>query len=159
MNCKSVQNRLSAYIDRELSGTEMLAVRAHLTCCEMCRIEEEGLRMLKRVLSETPVREPSADFADRLAASIRAERAPIPMAPVPLFRRPSLAFIGVALASMAVTFTIVNALQAPSTSSGMASRPPASSLALDVQRDQALMIGSDATSGAPLISASTYGAR
>ena len=30
MNCGRVSNQLSAYIDRELTGTEMLQIRAHL---------------------------------------------------------------------------------------------------------------------------------
>ena len=43
MNCGRVSNQLSAYLDRELTGTEMLQIRSHLTECDRCRSEHEAL--------------------------------------------------------------------------------------------------------------------
>lgn len=157
MNCKSVQNRLSAYIDRELTGTEMLSVRAHLSVCEMCRIEEDGLRRLKQVLLASPAPEPPADLADRLTAAILSDRKEV-RERVP-FRVPAFAFAGVAACSMAATFLVISMVQPRESKSPTATarRHSPTGLAFDVQRDQAQMIGSDPTSGVPIISASTYG--
>ena len=38
MNCGRVSNQLSAYIDRELTGAEMLSVRGHLGDCDSCQM-------------------------------------------------------------------------------------------------------------------------
>ena len=70
MNCKAVQSRLSAYLDRELTGTELLELRDHLRNCDECRAEETELRQLKNLLGSLSVAEPSADLADRLCARV-----------------------------------------------------------------------------------------
>ena len=156
MNCKSVQNRLSAYVDRELTGAEMLSVRAHLSICEMCRIEEDGLRRLKQVLAASPAPEPPADLADRLMASILADRKPEPARPK--WRLNGLAFAGIAACSMAVTYVTLSVLQGQGGPSGPVSAGKGSraNVAFEVERDQAMMAGTDATGGVPIISASTY---
>ena len=50
MNCRRSSNLLSAYIDGELNGVEMLAVREHLGECAACRQEYESLRATKQLL-------------------------------------------------------------------------------------------------------------
>lgn len=157
MNCKSVQVRLSAYVDRELTGTEMLAVRAHLSVCELCRIEEEGLREIKQILTATPIPEPPADFADRLVAAMRAEVQPEPVRP--RFRLSNLGYVGIAAFSMAATYMVITLVQPrPTPNSATARKDQSSGVAFEVQRDQAMMVGTDATGGVPIISASNYGA-
>jgi putative zinc finger protein len=61
MHCGRVSNLLSAYIDRELAGTEMLQIRRHLDLCSGCAAELESLRRVKSVLSAAPPHEPSGD--------------------------------------------------------------------------------------------------
>ena len=50
MNCGRVSNQLSAYVDRELTGAEMLHIRSHLGACESCRAEHEALYRMKMML-------------------------------------------------------------------------------------------------------------
>ncbi|HVL38234.1 MAG TPA: zf-HC2 domain-containing protein [Fimbriimonadaceae bacterium] len=72
MNCKGVQSRLSAYIDCELTGSEMLQVRAHLFECTECAREEGELRILKSMLCSGCAPEPAPDFEDRLIRHVFA---------------------------------------------------------------------------------------
>lgn len=70
MNCKTAQTLLSAYIDAELSGSEMGRVRKHLGNCDCCQREETELRMLKDLLTSTPMIEPPKGFEDRLCEAV-----------------------------------------------------------------------------------------
>lgn len=159
MNCKSVEQRLSAYLDGELTGTEMMAIRGHLHDCRACEEEANYLRLLKRHLCETAVPEPPTDLADRLIASIREERTQ-PMHVRRAMRVPVLTFVGVAAASMAVTFVVVNGAR-PASPRTRVARPSnsTSGLAFEVQRDQFYSSGLDATSGVPIISVTNNGRR
>jgi len=56
MNCGRVSNQLSAYVDRELTGVEMLSIRNHLDDCDACRSEYEALCRMKMLLGR--LREP-----------------------------------------------------------------------------------------------------
>jgi anti-sigma factor RsiW len=62
MNCGRVSNQLSAYIDRELTGVEMLHVRRHLDDCDRCRSEYEALCRMKTLLGGLRTAEPGPDF-------------------------------------------------------------------------------------------------
>src|SRR5438067_2181723 len=61
MHCGRISNLLSAYIDRELAGTEMLEIRRHLDHCAGCASEHEALRRMKALLSSAPPIQPSDD--------------------------------------------------------------------------------------------------
>ncbi len=74
MNCKSVQNRLSAYLDRELGGDELLQIRAHMSVCRECREEADGLRALKALLGGIRCPEPPENLAERLTANTLRHR-------------------------------------------------------------------------------------
>ncbi|MBC7806301.1 MAG: zf-HC2 domain-containing protein [Akkermansiaceae bacterium] len=63
---------LSAYIDRELTGMEMLEVRAHVEQCEGCRAEQESLSQTKKLLSSLSYTTPRAELEQLLV--VRAER-------------------------------------------------------------------------------------
>lgn len=76
MNCGKVQNLLSCYIDRELSGVDMLAIQRHLDVCSECRREYLTLLQVKRLLSEMPVVAPSASFEERLVEGVLRTTAP-----------------------------------------------------------------------------------
>lgn len=149
MTCKHVQSRLSAYLDRELPGAELLAMRSHLASCAACREEEDALRQLKRFLGAAPTPEPPADFAERLTARVLAEREPA-IRRQAIFRRPVFAFAGVAACSMAVTFGLLSAAGPKPAPSAVASGTQ--DLSFEVQRDQAYASGLDPTSGVPVIS-------
>lgn len=51
MNCRHVENRLSAYLDGELTGEEMLLIRRHVSECQSCSSELESVRKTKLILS------------------------------------------------------------------------------------------------------------
>lgn len=74
MNCRNVVHKLSAYIDGELTGTEMLAVRSHLSTCHECATEEKSIRAFKRLLGSLPCVEPPSGLEDRLVGAIRSDR-------------------------------------------------------------------------------------
>ncbi|MFN3652716.1 MAG: anti-sigma factor family protein [Armatimonadota bacterium] len=61
MLCNRVQNLLSAYIDSELTGQEMLSIRGHVERCPDCRQELESLRGVKRLFAslDTPAAVPA----------------------------------------------------------------------------------------------------
>ena len=62
MNCGRVSNQLSAYIDRELTGAEILSIRSHLGGCDPCRAEYEALNRMKTMLGRLQPPEPRPDF-------------------------------------------------------------------------------------------------
>jgi anti-sigma factor RsiW len=68
MNCGRACNQLSAYIDRELTGAEMMQIRRHLGDCDGCRAEYESLCRMKMLLGRLPAPEPRPDF---VAAALR----------------------------------------------------------------------------------------
>lgn len=72
MNCKQINTKLSAYLDGELDGTEMLLVRSHLTDCGDCRTELEMLRRVKQMLGELAMPEVPTHLESRLMESVFA---------------------------------------------------------------------------------------
>lgn len=76
MNCKYVQSRLSAYVDRELSGPEVAEIRHHLSECDACRLDEAEVVALKSILGHASPVEPSEGFEDRLVAHVFGNRVP-----------------------------------------------------------------------------------
>jgi anti-sigma factor RsiW len=77
MLCSRVQNQLSAYFDRELTGEEMLALRRHLRDCAACRREHDGLLQVKSLFGALRAVEPRRPFDSALLD-----------APAPSSRRP-----------------------------------------------------------------------
>jgi len=105
MNCKSVQSRLSAYLDRELGGDELLQMRAHMSACRECRCEAEGLRSLKSLLGGIQCPEPPEDLAHRLTANMIRQRYEEPRQTI---RFSALMFAGVTACSMLATLLVLN---------------------------------------------------
>jgi anti-sigma factor (TIGR02949 family) len=98
MNCNFVRSRLSCYVDGELPGDEMFALRRHLEGCTSCRQQYESDRGIKHLLAAMPEREASADLESRLLAAVReANSTPIAGTVWPTSR---MAFV---LAAAAVT--------------------------------------------------------
>lgn len=63
MNCSRITNLLSAYIDGELTGQEMLEIRHHLASCNECQDEYESLRSTKQMMSHLRRMSPRDGFA------------------------------------------------------------------------------------------------
>ena len=85
MNCRRVNNLLSAYVDAELTGAEMLEIRGHLARCSACQREHEALQQTKRLLGALALRTPRCptEFEQVLlqtAQTVQQKRQRSPMA-------------------------------------------------------------------------------
>jgi hypothetical protein len=76
MNCGRVSNQLSAYIDRELTGVEMLQFRRHLNECDRCRSEHEALCRMKMMLGRLRSVEPPPAFVGETVRRFGAAGSP-----------------------------------------------------------------------------------
>lgn len=76
MNCHRVVNLMSAYIDGELTGEEMLAIRRHMATCSECAEEHDSLIFTKRAVSNLASARPRADFAAAILAQLEAVTVP-----------------------------------------------------------------------------------
>ncbi len=66
MNCRKVQSLISAYVDCELPGVEMLSIRQHLSECSECSFEYESLLRVKRVFGSMAPKTPSPALTERI---------------------------------------------------------------------------------------------
>jgi len=71
MNCKEIQNLLSEFIDGELDGSNMSAIKAHMIRCPSCRSERDKLEQIGSGLRSLPPVTAPADFEFRIYAGIR----------------------------------------------------------------------------------------
>ena len=75
MSCKSIQAKLSAYLDGEMSGVEMQTVRAHVHGCRDCQIELDGLKSIQAILREMPITpEPSLALPSMIQQRVSEKR-------------------------------------------------------------------------------------
>ncbi len=142
MTCNNVQANLSAYVDEELSGAEMLEIRSHLSDCTLCSEEARAVEAIKKLVNCAPVPEPSADFEDRLVRNV------LGASTAPTRQFSWLALAGLAAASMLVTFTV---LQMFSHRTPAASEPTDSQAYQFIQRDRALAASNDPLNGSPIM--------
>jgi anti-sigma factor RsiW len=74
MTCEDLRMYLSAYLDDELAVPESLRLEKHLTECRGCRHVQEAQLALRTALRDPDLYfEPSADFANRIASTIRIQ--------------------------------------------------------------------------------------
>lgn len=154
MNCNAVQIRLSAFLDGELVGSEMLAIRQHLGHCPVCAEESESLRTLKSLLGAGPEPEPSSEFETRLVSHVFALDAPAK-------RR------GRGTLSAAVAATLAVALLAAIVLSGATLNAEGVSLEskraapeeIELKSDQAFSAGYDPLRSSPPMIPTSYGHR
>ena len=62
LNCRRVNGWLSSYVDGELTGSEMLAIREHLKGCLSCSREHAALRETKRLVASLAYKAPRAEL-------------------------------------------------------------------------------------------------
>ncbi|MHB0912157.1 MAG: anti-sigma factor family protein [Armatimonadota bacterium] len=74
MNCHKIKSLMSAYVDSELPGVEMLSFRRHISECPACREEYESILQVKRTVAAFAPAYPSAYLAERICA--RLDRTP-----------------------------------------------------------------------------------
>lgn len=76
MNCQKAQSLISAYLDGELTGQEMLAMRHHLCGCAECSGEYESLLMIKRTFGKLLPKRPIDDLATRICSKLAEVHVP-----------------------------------------------------------------------------------
>ncbi|MEQ1821521.1 MAG: zf-HC2 domain-containing protein [Fimbriimonadaceae bacterium] len=137
MNCNHFQNLVSAYLDGELGGNEMRAMRSHLNLCPDCCAELEIARAVKATMSHAPLAEPPAGFEDRLFAHVlKSEKRTHRFLPITM--------IGVvAVVAFTITMATVRVQRAQTTTAGV-----------DVSRDEAYIEASDPFSNGLVVNTS-----
>ncbi|MBS1709749.1 MAG: zf-HC2 domain-containing protein [Armatimonadetes bacterium] len=107
MNCTRAKSLLSAYLDRELAGEQMLDVQQHLRECTPCAVEFESLRRVKQMLSQTPVVEPDADLLRRTQEAVFTSK------PAKLTKSPAAGLVAMASALAAAVLAVTAAQNTP----------------------------------------------
>ncbi len=135
MNCKNAQLLLSAYLDSELTGSEMHRLRKHLSDCDCCRQEETELRTLKSILTDVPQVTPPDDFEERLCSLVFAQKRSDDEG----WNRSWPLVSGVALITAALTLLVMNHL-----SDSVQTAPKQGNVvASELRRDQTTLAGAN----------------
>lgn len=153
MNCKRVESQLSAFLDGELPGVEMLEIRRHLGRCGACAAEVDSLRALKDLLGGALEPAPGSEFESRLVAHVFTQRE---SKRIPTRVAVPAAFLATALAAAAIVWV----LQGPQPDADplSAGAEAGAQLDLDLQRDQAFYAGTDPLrTSAPIVPTSYDG--
>ncbi len=77
MNCSQVQERLSAYIDNELSDAEHHDIAAHLQGCPDCKASVEFARTLSYKTRELADPTPPANLWARIESGLQEKESPV----------------------------------------------------------------------------------
>jgi anti-sigma factor RsiW len=94
MWCRRVERRLGAYLDGELSHSDVAEVKSHLSGCDACRQRLETLHRLQTVLGGLAAPAVPEGFALDVVARVRRDLRPSTFAKKPAFAMrpwPSLA--------------------------------------------------------------------
>ena len=75
MDCRSFRKHHLAYLDNTLPGELLVAAECHVIECEVCARHDTAVRRSLLLARNLAPIEPSADFAARLEARLRAELA------------------------------------------------------------------------------------
>lgn len=74
MNCQWVQDNLSAYMDKELSDTQISAIGEHLSDCSGCRTGYERIKHAWEVLNLWEEIEPRPDLRKKILHAVQEEK-------------------------------------------------------------------------------------
>ncbi len=148
MNCRLAKAKISEYLDSELSGHDMMAVRYHLSQCSACEQEFEVASNLKQRIGQLKCAEPAPEFESRLFEAV------LNSVPVPA-RRPISIWRYAAVTAMASALVVLGVLQfLDQPHSAPIAQDPRS---MDVATDQALQGSLDPFGSAPVITVSNAG--
>src|SRR5579872_1892088 len=75
MSCRNIQNSLSAFLDRALSGGEWESVAQHLARCRECTVRSRELEELRNRMRALPQKAVPARLASQLQVIASHERA------------------------------------------------------------------------------------
>jgi anti-sigma factor RsiW len=140
---------MDCYLDGELSGCEMLALRNHVANCPDCAQELQAIRILKTELAALNLNRPNpgAEFEDRLVEwlNFQAEQRPIARR-----RRLQAAF---------VTTLVIAVVAMLGVRSSVAQRQFAEQMSMnefELAKDQAYVSGEDPLSGSPFLMPASF---
>lgn len=74
VNCYKINRMISAYIDQELSASQMQQVRAHLEVCEACASEYTSLEQTKMLLGCLKGKTPRPEIESAILTRIEHEQ-------------------------------------------------------------------------------------
>lgn len=150
MTCRNVEVKLSAFVDAELSGREMIAIREHLSGCESCQIELEALSTVRRMIQDSVETPPLPEgMEERLMAALDAQDRQA--------RRPSPRLVlagGLVCALAMLGFVSVNRKMEQEREKQFVER-----VERRLRSDIVFVSDGDAISGTPIVTATTYGRR
>lgn len=145
MNCRRVVSLMSAYVDGELAGREMLAIRRHISECPDCAEEYESIRFTKESLARMRTVTPREGLASDIIASITEADVPAHERVLNGLRRllhEKLSPVAAALAASGVALVILTAGGAeytpPETSEMVAVAPAAPHMTSGSVKDYSL---------------------
>ncbi len=151
MNCKQVESKLSAYLDQELSRSELAIVRSHLHDCPECAVALAQLSHLKDLLAVQPDPVAPDGLEERLMQAVFAKS----HRPAP--RRLALAWAGSAAFACAFAGAWMWLQAADARDTDLRNQMAKSDF--NLARDQAYAAGGDPFAGNTVILTSTHGAR
>ena len=73
MNCNKAQEMISLYVDNKLSAQSVSELQKHFEECDKCKQDYIFLKNVKKVLADTPKKEPSANFTASVMNKIKSE--------------------------------------------------------------------------------------
>lgn len=148
MTCRCANSRLSAFLDGELSGHEMLQVREHIAHCPECAAEFHAIRELKQFVGAMKAPEPSEGLEARLRARVFAEAAESPVRARVTWRFAFGSFVATAVVASGFFMWLNRG------SSGHFNQPVEARLPVSIANDQAYYAAGDPMSPmAPVMSA------
>lgn len=154
MTCKYVSQNIGGYLDGELPGNEMLAIRSHLHDCAACAAEAEALCSLKFELANLPCASAPADLEDRLLRAVRLEAGPT-LSRKQIGLRWGSAVAAAACAGFAfMWFGVLGG--SPETGGGLAADTTRNNEAYEVSQDQAYATAADPLGGHGLVVTTSY---
>ncbi|MBI3891284.1 MAG: FecR domain-containing protein [Candidatus Wallbacteria bacterium] len=80
-DCRDISEKLTDFVEGELSGADQARVAAHLGGCDGCKAEVRSLQALFQTIGELPDLSPPAEAAGRVMARIRARSGRTPAQP------------------------------------------------------------------------------
>lgn len=151
--CSDISEKLTEFVEGELSGAEQARVTAHLGGCASCKGEVQSLQAMVRSLSELPELAPPAGVEGRVMARLRARSGKMP-APPPMpgwlgwLRASPLRAASVAILLVAIGVAGVRMRATTPGGEQLAAVP--SGVKLEVSAGEARVEGSTASTGSAL---------
>ncbi|MBI5635281.1 MAG: zf-HC2 domain-containing protein [Nitrospirae bacterium] len=73
MDCNNIRNKLSAYLDDELSFRDREVVEKHLELCPACAREKKSLFLLSSLMDEIAAEDISPFFTEKVISSVKTD--------------------------------------------------------------------------------------